>query len=917
MLHKEKFFIILEEKKVFEIIPFLKSLTLEERKTLAKPVRQSIKNAQEETDKRNNDTFVILSIAAFVCFNYSDYVSNYIYLSYLSSGFIKFHEYTQGELMKKIRIEDVLCWYCPDWIDTYLNKTDNFEAVTYDEIIHWTDKGYIKPSPELISHNLVRYIYQYHPNQTIQHTFHPERLLQYPNTLKEHIWYLFQYKTDINHPEIYYGMENPENDWIKAIQLLVENKQTDRLRILAECVKTANQGFNKTLSGWFFKLFNALHPTPSELIQLQEHLWPALSSPQTSVVGIVLNYSKSIKEYSEFDFDAFLFYLPNLLSSPTKAIVKSSLDLAEYLLKNKKGCSEKICEALGNGFISRDESIQKRLAKLLISYGNPTVLKTKLSPNTDYILSSVKPQLQELLEITSVNPDDEENVEIQPSGMPIFISHHSQIEEITTLDEFQFFINQVFENNEPWHIFWLPVYIQKFKDEIIKDPDLLASALKIAVKAFMNQNYGRIDNVAASFLISYAKYLIEQYPENTGKIKAIVVNSKVPDLTSLKTRFVQSYLTPLIHIYMRVYEQLKKGIVLPLLSTPTHTPHWIEPSALISRLAEYQHKKEEPFSFDLQLAIQRCCLENASAYIEMAQKKLTGELKDLILFLLDSTLDEPNQVEYSAWWMTVALTRNPNKIPKMKSEWGYDYLNDDYFTDHLKWEVLVKEKKYKIKLPYYTLSAGKSTLYMEYLIPKKICDPLRKNDAYHLGLSMPHNKTLLEVHILNSLNDPTSSSSDVLVDVCSMLQILQTTGINDSDFNYHFLAHSWLYPNKTARDIVSSLWVEYVQQQKLDSSKLGKELGRLNTNGWLPVKRLTDALDMLLNISSVHDKELICLIENILLETSEPYTNMRKLLEIYKELLLIANQKSGITEKLEAWKDEKNCKKVILEILKQ
>nr|GFC81575.1 hypothetical protein [Tanacetum cinerariifolium] len=54
-------------------------------------------------------------------------------------------------------------------------------------------------------------------------------------------------------------------------------------------------------------------------------------------------------------------------------------------------------------------------------------------------------------------------------------------------------------------------------------------------------------------------------------------------------------------------QQLAAGsAALPLLSTPTHAPHWLAPTALVQRLLAYEAARQEPDTADLSLALARC-----------------------------------------------------------------------------------------------------------------------------------------------------------------------------------------------------------------------------------------------------------------------------------------------------------------------
>ena len=65
---------------------------------------------------------------------------------------------------------------------------------------------------------------------------------------------------------------------------------------------------------------------------------------------------------------------------------------------------------------------------------------------------------------------------------------------------------------------------------------------------------------------------------------------------------------------------------LPLLSTPTHIPMFIDPAILIQRLKQYQQADVEPNSQDMQIALSRTVLDETTAQLlSTITQELEGE----------------------------------------------------------------------------------------------------------------------------------------------------------------------------------------------------------------------------------------------------------------------------------------------------
>ena len=75
---------------------------------------------------------------------------------------------------------------------------------------------------------------------------------------------------------------------------------------------------------------------------------------------------------------------------------------------------------------------------------------------------------------------------------------------------------------------------------------------------------------------------------------------------------------PIKHLWLNVIRKIKGGNAFPLLSTPTHTPAYVQATELVRRLAVYQKAETKPCPWDFQLAIARCAMEDKEEAIATA-----------------------------------------------------------------------------------------------------------------------------------------------------------------------------------------------------------------------------------------------------------------------------------------------------------
>lgn len=110
--------------------------------------------------------------------------------------------------------------------------------------------------------------------------------------------------------------------------------------------------------------------------------------------------------------------------------------------------------------MSREESIQSKIVKLIQTYGDTesATLKEALSVYVDTMLTGIKQELKPYLEgsssdITPANPTTNNASFISESYEPIppIISEENRIPEITSTEDLIFLASQVLEVNEVYH----------------------------------------------------------------------------------------------------------------------------------------------------------------------------------------------------------------------------------------------------------------------------------------------------------------------------------------------------------------------------------------------------------------------------------------------------------------------------------
>ena len=241
------------------------------------------------------------------------------------------------------QLNELIPWYIPSWIDSFFKEGESrefggFYGMNYETLMDWIEQGVLTltPSPQTIAGYLVNYM-----NNT---DFLQKRAI----TLKEHIWYLFQYDCGQNWTD-----NRTSGQPYFSFRYFVEHGQLDRMRVLKESLLAVNRNLNKNLSSWFAGMFTALNPSTEEQLTLQPEIFAVLSAPHSRPVNIILGLLKNLctaptipscRRVSKSDFRAFCFGResdsPNTLAILHKLAKEKKRTSRHYLLCSRTRTDE-------------------------------------------------------------------------------------------------------------------------------------------------------------------------------------------------------------------------------------------------------------------------------------------------------------------------------------------------------------------------------------------------------------------------------------------------------------------------------------------------------------------------------------------------------------------------------------------------
>ncbi len=972
----QQFLTILENSRETDLIFFLQSLSSDDKRKLVVDIKKVSKeyleykqeqigqNKSQYRQKANDKQRTILLITAFVCctrqeFEKTDFPS---------------------WILNKEHLSRVIDWYCPAWFSDFVNKEAAGEfmtsSLTYDWVMELTEKGFLTPGKQLIVRSLCTYIYEL--NDAKKHTwkFIPEKTLQLPVTLDEHIWYFFEQESDIHYSNRWINVENgvgkDKAGWIDLFTKYVSEGRIDRMRVLQESLLASNRNFNKVLSGWFCDLFIELDASVDEILALQQEMYSVLSSTNSKPVNTVLQCVKKIITQKSFDAVSFLDNVPLLLTSSTKNIVVNTLGILEKLAKSNKALQLPICKAAVQVFIHASDELQARAAKLIVSYESQLDEEfiASLMPYHDTVMSSARKLLDKYLTVTNA-------IHEEPAIADAEVAPLQPIELPQSIDDLVFLVSQAFDNNQSWHMDILPAAILKWQADlknknIAKLEPALQRALKMTRSDF-RAGQGSLDHMLAIFFIDVCIYLCRKFPADAASLVTLFqkfdqgegadtkrwlnIDENSFYMTGWDNYHHDPYYIPHKKLLLAALQKIKEEDALPLLSTPTHEPSWILPETLVKRLLIYQQENKIPFNIDYQVAVSRCNLTDTDDAVTLAEKVLSGESKNLVLFLFGKHEEPAGPFNNAAVWMCCSLSLKEKKTyhPAFQNfsyykkpfacytgQYPWQSIDEEYdeqrYDYQLRQNVTHKARRKILKVTIDKNIVAESTGLKKFfgsILKKAVEDQALFYDdlvikaqwlaiTYDLKrilLLTPNNpEPFLAEIISRCLKYPTFFSEDDKRTVIAGLQTMHEIWTDFGNMAYLFLATSMIASDKTVVNIAGETWIKAVSAGKMDNAQLGKIIGIHESIEFAPLKRFTDLISQgLFKISPLHNNSLMILIEHLLIELPDaPVKNLKKLLEIFAELktacrFTISNK--ILLVKLNTWRQNAGLQKAIAAIL--
>ena len=667
----------------------------------------------------------------------------------------------------------------------------------------------------------------YHKNVSYrEEPFFIDLLLQYPEIATQILAaapkYIYTYLYDTEYI-------------LPMYQILAKNNYFTNRDIVKQYLEALLNPWKKNILNAYCRWIEVINPTADEVIENQYTFFSLLSLGNTALINFAMKQLQKAANASAFDFQSFADNFA--LCFATQKIAKSQLIGVEILEKHyqkQAPTNPDYYEQLAVLFTVPDAQLQEKVATLLTTYFNHEGLPKVIAPYRDYL----KGKAQDLLATLSPSENSENSptacaARTSQTACVARTSHSSRTPKIAraarTLrpEDLLFLLGDCLRERTPQTIDLFFEGFNQLQDDFPAD-------FKEQLAPYLKQLDRHWNGIAS---IPILRWFLQRW---TGDKKK---------LSKEDEEFFLSTLPYLYHKAQHLLQNRKKKNRLPFLSTPTHTPFYIEAEVLMDRLLQYEAQGETPDLHDLVVACNRLLFKDVSAATKEKAGLLKGAYAPAIQYYIGLTDKVQPTEELLPLWTQITRIKHPDKefvafantsakdFPtvikpfiidfwiktRKQSDVTFHYLNlEDNWNNNFD----MKQKATKYPFPYYNTGNSRKGWGTDKL--------------YQCSLN-PHYP---EAQILRYIASYAKGNESYQIDYMqTSMQVLLENHLPIYHSGWLFVAAALLFEKKPTRDMAAAYILECLDNGA-NLFLLAQYIGKLLAEQYAPISRFMEFLDI-------------------------------------------------------------------------
>ena len=649
-------------------------------------------------------------------------------------------------------------------------------------------------------------------------------------------------------------------EWQKVFTLLCKKNYFPDKSFVTSFIEVLLNPWKKNVLDMYCRWIEGLVPTEEELLPSQHTLFALLTLDKSSLINFAMKCIAQISTHPAFDFQAFADNFA--LCFTVSKIAKSQLigvEILEKYYQEQAPINTGYREQLAVLFTVPDTQLQEKVATLLTTYFNQEGLPEVIAPYRDYLKGKAQNLLKSL-----PSPNLSENSENSENSH----SSHSSYTFHTPLSLGEVRESGVCESGE--RILFLlgdclrePAAhtIDVFLEGLITIQDNFPTDWAKSLSPYIKQLTKRIGKEIPTdmILLGVLRALIDKRPLALDPKCSYTWEELCKKRKKLSEKEFEAYtqdyylgnarevLPFLFRKGQMVIDFILLHCHLPLLSTPTHLPFYIEAEVLVDKLLQYEAQGVQPDIDDLIVACNRLLFREVSATVKEKARQLKGNYALAIQYYLGLTDEVQLTEELLPLWAQITRIKYPNReFPEFENTSAKDILGVvkpfliDYgwqedeghkkftFGHHTEWVgVSYTDLKNAFPYRYYNANGGSSPIstIFEY--------KLSLNPHYPDAMLCDYISTWVignEVREIRNMSVP--------------LEVLLRYDIRVRHSGWLYIGTALLFEKRPSRDLAYEYICQVITRGE-DLSYLKTYLAQALAWNFLPITRFIEFLDRL------------------------------------------------------------------------
>jgi len=643
-------------------------------------------------------------------------------------------------------------------------------------------------------------------------------------------------------------------EWQKVFTLLCKKNYFPDKSFITSFIEVLLNPWKKNVLDMYCRWIEGLTPTEEELLPSQHTLFALLTLDKSSLINFSMKCIAQISTHPDFDFQAFADNFA--LCFTVSKIAKSQLigiEILEKYYQKQAPTNPDYREQLAVLFTVPDVKLQEKVASLLTTYFGGEGLAEVVAPYQDYLKGKAQDLLATLsqsesstLSERSASSDNSKNSytptpktacaarTLTPENLLFLLGDCLREPAAHTIDVF---LEGLITLQDDFPADWaksLSPYIKQLTKRVDKEEIPTDAILLGVLRALIDRRPLALDPKCS--------YTWEEFCKKRKKLSEKEFEAYTQDYYLGNARQVLPFL---FRKGQMVIDFILQHCHLPLLSTPTHLPFYIEAEVLVDKLLQYEVQGVQPDIDDLIVACNRLLFTEVSATAKEKAQQLKGNYALAIQYYLGITDEIQLTEELLPLWAQITRIKHPDReFSEFENTSAKDILGvvKPYLIDY-GWQENDVHKKFTFG--YHTEWISVSYTDLKNAFPYRYYNtnggfsPISTIFEYKLSLNPHYPDAMLCDYI------STWVTGNEVLDIRNMsvpLEVLLRYDIRVRHSGWLYIGTALLFEKRPSRDLA----YEYICQ----AITLGEDLSYLKTYlaqalAWdfLPIPRFIEFLD--------------------------------------------------------------------------